>query len=98
MSAEQIAEAFTNGFNYSVKKGKMTLDFFCDCCGAEIKVEKTFDPNTDKNQHALFEELKKEMDGKFHRCEKCKLLICQSCFETKDVRCSKCTICFTPET
>lgn len=95
MSKEQISEAFTNGFNYSVKSGEMTLNFFCDCCGSEVKVSKTFNPNVEKNQHEIFECLKKEMDGKFHRCEQCNLLVCQDCYDKKDVRCAKCTIYFT---
>ena len=97
MGKDLEKEAFTNGFNYSVKNGKMTLAFFCDCCGSEIKVEKTFDPNIAHDQHELFEELKAEMCGKFNRCDKCKLLVCQECNEKKDSRCTRCTVCVPAE-
>ena len=96
MSKELLAEDFTNGFNYSVKSGEMTLDFFCDCCGHDVKVSKTFDPNVEINQHELFEELKKDMCGKFHRCEQCNFLICQGCYDNRDVKCAECSICVHP--
>ena len=97
MSKDLEREAFTNGFNYSVKNGKMTLAFFCDCCGSEVKVEKSFDPNVAQNQHELFEHLKDEMDGKFHRCYKCQLIVCQECYEKQDTRCKGCTVCVPAE-
>lgn len=98
MSKELLAEDFTNGFNYSVKSGAMTLNFFCDCCGEEVKVSKTFNPNIDKNQHEMFQSLKKDMCSKFHRCSQCNLLICQNCYDNRDVKCAECSICFTPAT
>ncbi|MHA1557528.1 MAG: hypothetical protein ACTSPM_11420 [Candidatus Heimdallarchaeota archaeon] len=96
MNKQQL-EDFTSGFNYSVKSGEMTLNFFCDCCGEEVKVTKIFDPTVEKDQHVVFEHLKKDMDGKFYRCEQCKLLICQECYDNREVKCAECTICFDPK-
>ncbi len=95
MTKELLAEDFTNGFNYSVKSGEMKLNFFCDCCGDEVKVSKTFNPNAGKKQHELFESLKKEMCGKFYRCVQCNMLICQNCYDNREVKCADCPICIT---
>lgn len=91
------AEDFTTGFNYSVKNGEMRLNFFCDCCGNEVKVSEPFLPNSNKDQNEVFANLKKDMDGKFHRCEKCGLLVCQNCWDNRDKKCAECPICITVE-
>ncbi|NHJ05706.1 MAG: hypothetical protein EAX90_12850 [Candidatus Heimdallarchaeota archaeon] len=97
MNKIPIAEDFTTGFNYSVKNGEMTLNFFCDCCGNEVKVSEPFLPNNNKDQNEVFANLKKDMDGKFHRCEKCGLLVCQKCWDNREKKCTECPICVTLE-
>ena len=86
----------TAGFNYSVKNGEMNLNFFCDCCGTEVVVQKPLcDGKETLEAHEVFDILKKDMEGQFHRCEKCGLLICQGCWDKKDTRCEDCEICVT---
>ncbi|MFW9922181.1 MAG: hypothetical protein ACFFDW_02720 [Candidatus Thorarchaeota archaeon] len=96
MSKQKIAEDFTTGFNYSIKSGEMTLSFYCDCCGNEVKVSKEFNCERD-DKTSNFEMLKGQMDGKFHRCEKCGLLVCQQCWDNRETKCSSCPICIVVE-
>ena len=92
------AEDFTTGFNYSVKNGEMNLNFFCDCCGNEVKVSKPFLTNNGQDQNKVFNTLKEEMDGKFHRCTQCGLLVCQECWENREKKCANCPICISVKT
>ena len=98
MSKKAFDIKLTAGFSYAVKNGVMNLNFFCDGCGSEVVVDK---PLCEENSyriletHEAFDILKKDMEGKFHRCEKCGLLICQSCWDSKDTRCKECEVCVT---
>jgi len=98
MSKKAADIKLTAGFSYTVKNGVMNLNFFCDCCGSEVVVEKALcEKNSNKTleTHEVFDILKKDMEGKFHRCEKCGLLICQSCWDNKDTRCKECEVSVT---
>jgi len=99
MSKKATDIKLTAGFSYAVKNGIMNLNFYCDCCTKMIEVTKPLrNDNTNKNleTHEVFNILKKDMEGKFHRCEKCNLLVCQECWDNKDTRCAKCEVCVTP--
>ncbi len=96
MAKETIDLKLPTGFNYQVKNGEMTLNFFCDCCGNEVKVSRKLQEKIEKLEksfHDIFDELKKDMDGKFHRCEQCALLICQKCWDNREEKCKDCPIC-----
>lgn len=96
MEQELKAEDFTSGFNYSVRSGEMSLNFFCDCCGNEVKVSFPYNKET-QNQQRTFDLLKKEMHGKFHRCVKCGLLVCQECWDKRESKCVSCPVCIADE-
>ncbi|NHJ86847.1 MAG: hypothetical protein FK734_15400 [Asgard group archaeon] len=98
MTDESFDPKLPKGFHYSIKNGEMVVNFFCDCCAEEIKVSKKLKESNEQQNKSfkdIFTDLKKDLDGMFHRCEKCGFLICQDCWNTKDERCSKCTICVT---
>ncbi|HUT80577.1 MAG TPA: hypothetical protein VMZ29_05170 [Candidatus Bathyarchaeia archaeon] len=98
MVDETFDPKLPKGFNYSVKNDEMVIHFYCDCCTNEINVSRKIKEGRDEQNKSfkdVFTELKKDLDEKFHRCEKCGFLICQKCWDTKDTRCSKCTICIT---
>jgi len=96
MSKKMTDMKLTAGFSYSVKNGEMNLNFFCDCCGSEVIVHKPLSEGEESLEtHEVFNILKKNMAGKFHRCEKCGLLICQSCWDNKDTKCEECEVCIT---
>ncbi len=83
------------GFNYSIKNEEMILNFFCDCCHEEIKVSKKLQKkieSLEKSFQEVFDDLKKEMDGRFYRCDQCKFLICSDCWENRNTKCKNCTI------
>lgn len=85
------------GFHYSVKNNEMIVHFFCDCCNNEVKVSKRLKDKIDaleKNYQDVFNELKKELDDKFFRCENCNLLICEECWDNRETKCKNCPICF----
>lgn len=88
----------TEGFTYSIKNGKMSLCYFCDCCGHKISAT-TDIPNkpTNKiNKQELFNELMNEMNSKFHECEECNYLVCNNCWENRHEKCKDCPLCSEP--
>ncbi|MBN1328400.1 MAG: hypothetical protein JXA54_02895 [Candidatus Heimdallarchaeota archaeon] len=98
MLNESFDAKLPKGFNYTIKNDEMVIHFYCDCCTKEIKVSKKLKEG--KEEHCIsfleiFTDLKKELDGKFYRCEKCGFLICQKCWDSKETRCSNCSICIT---
>ncbi|MHA1124039.1 MAG: hypothetical protein ACTSO7_04680 [Candidatus Heimdallarchaeota archaeon] len=98
MSKKAIDIKLTAGFSYAVKNGIMNLNFFCDCCTKMIAVSKPLRDDKSKkilDTHEAFNILKNDMKGKFHRCEKCNLLICQDCWDNKDTRCKDCEVSVT---
>ena len=96
MSKEVTDIKLTAGFSYSVKDGVMNLNYFCDCCGSKVIVYKPLREGKETLEtHEVFDILKKDMASKFYRCEKCGLLICQSCWDNKDTKCKECEVCIT---
>jgi hypothetical protein len=84
------------GFQYQVKNGEMFINFVCDCCKNEIKVSRKLKQKIEelkKGFHEIFDELKTELDGKFHRCDECSFLICQNCWENRHTKCKNCPMC-----
>ena len=92
MKQQLKAEDFTSGFNYSIKSGEMNLNFFCDCCGNEVKVSTQYNSEID-DQQQIFDKLKNDMHGKFVRCSQCNLLVCQECWDNRNTKCTDCKIC-----
>lgn len=89
---DKPTELLTTGFNYIVKSNEMSLSFFCDCCGHEVKVSNPYNSKK-QERNEVFNTLKEKMDGKFHRCFKCGLLVCESCWENREIKCAECPIC-----
>jgi len=96
MADETFDPKLPIGFNYSLKNGELSIEFFCDCCHNEIKVSQKIKEQVktvERSLSIIFEELKKELDGKFHRCNQCGFLICENCWAERQVKCKECPIC-----
>ncbi|MHA1629234.1 MAG: hypothetical protein ACTSXO_09545 [Candidatus Heimdallarchaeota archaeon] len=96
MSDDTFDPKLPIGFNYSLKNGELSIQFFCDCCHSEIKVSQKLQQDlevVEKSLANIFDDLKKELDGKFHRCEQCGFLICEKCWNARHQKCIECPIC-----
>lgn len=99
MTEETFDPKLPMGFHYSIKNGEMIIHFFCDCCGNEIKVSQKLKEKIEaleKSFEEVFEDLKTELDDQFHRCNDCGFLICDNCWDNRNVRCKDCPICVKP--
>ncbi|MHA1212659.1 MAG: hypothetical protein ACTSSH_09375 [Candidatus Heimdallarchaeota archaeon] len=98
MDEKSFDPKLPKGFNYSVRSGEMYVTFFCDCCGNEVKVSRKMDTKNEspeKSFQVTFDNLKIELDSKFHRCTDCSFLICPTCWENREEKCKDCPICIS---
>ncbi|NHJ47074.1 MAG: hypothetical protein FK733_04730 [Asgard group archaeon] len=99
MSGKTFDPKLPMGFHYQIKNGEMIINFVCDCCNNDIRVSQKLKEKIEtleKGFQEVFDDLKDELDGKFHRCDDCDFLICQNCWDNRHEKCKNCPMCIKP--